>query len=147
LTGKRFPHLGLRISYDGADYLGFQRQARGKTIQAELERALLILLKSKHQFLFLPTANENFGHSIVESLFSGCPAIISNQTPWNDLQNANAGYALNLDDKAVWTKTIEDCSAMTNDAYQKASKNAQSYISEKINLPLIKQNYIQLFNA
>jgi len=52
LTGKRFPHLGLRISYDGAEYLGFQRQARGKTIQAELERALLILLKSKHQFLF-----------------------------------------------------------------------------------------------
>lgn len=101
----------------------------------------------KHHFLFLPTQNENFGHSIVESLFSGCPAIISNQTPWHDLPKTNAGYVLDLQDKLLWVKTIINCAAMDNTSYQKISKNAQYYISEKINLPLIKQNYTQLFNA
>ena len=46
---------------------------------------------SNYHALFLPTLNENFGHSIVESLLSGCPAIISDQTPWDDLEKNNAG--------------------------------------------------------
>ena len=40
---------------------------------------------SNYNCLFLPTLNENYGHSIVESLLSGCLVIISDKTPWQDL--------------------------------------------------------------
>jgi hypothetical protein len=36
-------------------------------------------------FLF-PTLGENYGHVISEALASGCPVVISDQTPWRNLE-------------------------------------------------------------
>jgi glycosyltransferase involved in cell wall biosynthesis len=58
----------------------------------------LPLLFKKYHFTFLLTLNENFGHAIVESLSAGCPVIISDRTPWQDLNAADAGWELPLDD-------------------------------------------------
>lgn len=101
---------------------------------------------AQHHYLFLPTTNENFGHSIVESLMSSCPVIISDQTPWNDVEKNNAGFALSLDHKGKFIKTIEECAALNTTEYKKQSEAALNYINKKINLPLIQQKYIQLFN-
>lgn len=48
-----------------------------------------------HAFLF-PTLSENFGHVIAEALSVGCPVIISDQTPWNDVEMYSSGVASNL---------------------------------------------------
>lgn len=40
-------NIKLTIEYKGTDYLGFQKQPKGPTIQGELEKALEILLKEK----------------------------------------------------------------------------------------------------
>lgn len=45
-----------------------------------------------YHVLLMPTLNENFGHSILESFCAGCPVIISDQTPWNNLQEKAVGY-------------------------------------------------------
>ncbi|MDZ4663806.1 MAG: glycosyltransferase [Bacteroidota bacterium] len=102
---------------------------------------------AKHHYLFLPTTNENFGHSIVESLMSSCPVIISDQTPWNDIEKNGAGFALSLHTKGKFIKTIEECAAMNTIEYKKQSDAALNYINKKINLSLINQKYIQLFNG
>jgi glycosyltransferase involved in cell wall biosynthesis len=47
-------------------------------------------------FSILPTLGENFGHSIYESLAHGVPVIISDQTPWRNLENKKAGFDLKL---------------------------------------------------
>ncbi|MBK7310001.1 MAG: glycosyltransferase [Sphingobacteriaceae bacterium] len=102
---------------------------------------------AQHHYLFLPTTNENYGHSIVESLMSSCPVIISDQTPWNDVEQNEAGFALNLDHKGKFIKTIEECASLSNTEYKKQSEAALNYITKKINLSLINQKYIQLFNG
>ncbi len=102
---------------------------------------------AQHHFLFLPTLNENFGHSIVESLMSGCPVIISDQTPWNDIKEANAGFAIPLNDHQKFVDVIEQMASLTNEAYQVKANAAIAYISKKINIPLIKENYLKLFYA
>lgn len=101
---------------------------------------------SVHHYLFLPTLNENYGHSIVESLMSSCPVIISDQTPWSDVEKENAGYAINLKDEAKFIQTIEYISRLDGTSYNKTSEAALNYISKKINLPLVTEKYIHLFN-
>jgi glycosyltransferase involved in cell wall biosynthesis len=102
---------------------------------------------AQHHFLFLPTLNENFGHSIVESLMSGCPLIISDQTPWNNVKEANAGFAIPLNDHQQFVDVIEQTATLTNEAYQVKANAAITYISKKINIPLIKEKYLKLFHA
>ena len=40
---------------------------------------------SKYDLFFLPTFSENYGHVIVEAMQSGCIVLLSDQTPWNDI--------------------------------------------------------------
>ncbi len=99
-----------------------------------------------YHFLFLPTLNENFGHSIVESLLSSCPVIISDQTPWNDCEKNNAGFALPLDNKLEFSKRIIDCIKLNQEGYNLKSKAALEYISKKINIVENINAYKNLFN-
>jgi glycosyltransferase involved in cell wall biosynthesis len=97
--------------------------------------------------LFLPTLNENFGHSIVESLLSGCPAIISDQTPWNDLEINNAGYAIALNNKQGFLNAIIQIAKLDQEAFSQKSKAANSYISSKIEIEKSINLYKNLFNG
>lgn len=47
-----------------------------------------------YHFLVLPTQGENFGHAIFDALSNGVPVITSLNTPWKDLDVANAGFYL-----------------------------------------------------
>lgn len=102
---------------------------------------------AQHHCLFLPTTNENFGHSIVESLMSACPVIISDQTPWSDVEKNNVGYALDINSTGGFVKAIDEYAAMNSREYRNKSDLAVDYISKKINLSLIHQSYIKLFNG
>ena len=45
--------------------------------------------------------SENFGHVILESILSGTPVIVSDNTPWTEFINKNKlGVALKLDLKS-----------------------------------------------
>jgi glycosyltransferase involved in cell wall biosynthesis len=114
---------------------------KGTIMPNEIESVL-----GKEQMMLLPTLNENFGHSIVESLLCGCPVIISDQTPWNDLEINGAGYAISLDDKQKFISVIESCASLSQESFSEMSKKAINYISKKIDLELITQQYKTLFN-
>jgi glycosyltransferase involved in cell wall biosynthesis len=102
---------------------------------------------SKYHALFLPTLNENFGHSIVESLLSGCPAIISDQTPWNDLQENNAGYAISLNNKQLFLDAIIKMADLDQEGFLQKSRAANKYICGKIEVEKSINLYKNLFNG
>jgi len=99
-----------------------------------------------YHFLFLPTLNENFGHSIVESLLSGCPILISDQTPWNDCEKNNAGFAIALDNTQEFTNKLIQSVKLNQNEYNQKSKSALDYITTKINLSENINAYKNLFN-
>lgn len=101
---------------------------------------------SHYHFLLMPTLNENFGHSIVESLLSGCPVIISDQTPWNDLEENNAGYAISLSNRKRFAEAIIEAANLNQNDFTEKSKAANKYISKKTDLSLIVTHYKNLFN-
>jgi glycosyltransferase involved in cell wall biosynthesis len=97
--------------------------------------------------LLLPTKNENFGHSIVESLMCGCSAIISDQTPWNDLQENGAGFATANENIDKWKNIIESYARKNETELNEDARKAVAYISRKINIPLAKEQYTLLFDG
>lgn len=95
--------------------------------------------------LFLPTQTENFGHAIVEALAHGKPCIISDRTPWNDIEAHRAGFALSLNDSEAFIPPLQKWVNMDNPEYQALSHQASNYFRDKFNLTELKDNYLKMF--
>lgn len=80
-----------------------------------------------YDIFFLPTLGENFGHVILEALCAGCPVLISNQTPWRDLEKKKVGWDIPLDQPERFRAILQDCVDMNYENYIKWSRNASKY--------------------
>ena len=85
---------------------------------------------SQYHFLFLPSKGENYGHAIIESLSLGCPVIISNNTPWRELESHGAGWDISLNNPAKFEEILQYCCEMNQNDYDEMSKNAY-YLAKK----------------
>lgn len=92
---------------------------------------------SKYHFFLMPTSHENFGHAIVEALSMGCPVIISDQTPWRNLQKYKCGWDIPISEEDHYIDVLNECSEMDNETYCQWSHNAVNYVREKIQTPEI----------
>lgn len=101
---------------------------------------------TNYHCLYLPTLNENFGHAIVESLLCGCPAIISDQTPWNDLKQNKAGFSIELNNSKAFQEAILFYADLNQEQFNQASNFTHQYISSKINMSQTIELYKKLFN-
>ena len=62
--------------------------------------------KNTH-YLLMPTMHENYGHSIIESWGFGRPVLLSDRTPWRDLQEKGLGHCTPLD-PALWEAVFKE---------------------------------------
>ncbi|PTL37902.1 glycosyltransferase family 4 protein [Alkalicoccus saliphilus] len=79
-----------------------------------------------HMFLF-PTYGENYGHVIVEALSSGCPVVISDQTPWKKLSEKEVGYDIPLKNKEEFKEALNKFLTMNNGDFQRMASKAKEY--------------------
>ena len=88
-------------------------------------------LQAAHFFVLLSEV-ESFGHAIFEALAVGCPVLISDQTPWKNLQEKKAGWDLSTSDPSLITATLQELVDMDNQewqSYRNGSLNlAESYV-------------------
>ena len=89
-------------------------------------RELIKRLHSYH-FMILPTEGENYGYSIIESLSVGCPVIISDRTRWQNLEKANAGWDIPLENDQGFIQVIEQALDMDQDDFNSISQGAYNY--------------------
>ncbi len=94
--------------------------------------------------LVLPTHGENYGHVIIEMLACWRPVLISNNTPWNDLSEYEAGKALVLNND-VWEKEIHKMLLWDQEDFERASIAASHYYKLKIDHHKLKTQYLELF--
>ncbi|MBN1545598.1 MAG: glycosyltransferase, partial [Syntrophaceae bacterium] len=81
----------------------------------------------EHDLFFFPTLGENFGHVILEALCAGCPILISDQTPWHDLEKKGVGWDLPLNRPELFQEILQNCVEMDQDAYGEWSRRAMKY--------------------
>jgi glycosyltransferase involved in cell wall biosynthesis len=98
-----------------------------------------------YHFFFFPTLGESFGHAIFDALAVGCPAIISNTTPWQDLSLKGAGWTLPLEDERAWQRVLQECINMEGTAYSSMSHQAREYALDFIHTNDILQLNFDLF--
>lgn len=103
------------------------------------------VLRAYHVSILL-TLNENFGHSIVESLASGCPVLLSDQTPWKNLQQLKAGWDYALNNEKGILQALQEAAEMNQESFNAWSDGALQLANRIINNPESIQQHQQLFN-
>lgn len=99
---------------------------------------------NNHFFLF-PTYGENYGHVISEALIGGCPVIISDQTPWRNLEEVNVGWDVPLMQEEKFITILQTCVDMDETSYWQLSKSAFEYGKEKTNRSEDVEDNLSLF--
>lgn len=99
-----------------------------------------------YDFFILLSEGENFGHAILEALMAGCPVIISNNTPWQDLQVKKIGWDVNGEHREEILKVIEIACNMSTDAYREWSQNAMDFSKEFSENPELLKLNLNLFS-
>lgn len=97
-------------------------------------------LQQSH-FLFMPTTGENFGHIILQSFQASCPVIISDQTPWKNLESKKSGWTIPLAHSSTYSEVIDKTSKMQQAEYDILAHSAFLFGETYIDNPrLIKDN-------
>jgi len=107
------------------------------------DNAEKIKLFSQYDFFILPTKNENFGISILESLSRGLPVLTTTATPWSFIAQSNAGWIINKIQPELRTNLVK-IFRMKSDEFFIKSKNAVK-LAKKFRWNLIFKEYMKTY--
>jgi glycosyltransferase involved in cell wall biosynthesis len=110
-----------------------------------LESESILSALTKYDFFVLLSEGENFGHAILEALSVGLPVIISDQTPWRDLEAKLLGWDINANEKLNIVNAYTDAINMSNSDYKKWSQATHEYATLYIDNPDLVQKNKKLF--
>jgi glycosyltransferase involved in cell wall biosynthesis len=110
----------------------------------ELQPKLVQEYIDKAHVFILPSKSENFGHAIYESLSAGRPVITSHHTPWQELENKQAG--LNIEPGISALKNAIDLFVQMESAEFKTwSEASVVYALDAYDLEQVKKQYSKMF--
>lgn len=98
----------------------------GGEVHPELVPATL----ASYDLFFLPTHGENYGHVIREALAAGVPVLISDQTPWRELEAHGVGWALPLDNPSKFVAVIENVAGWTVEMRRDTAERCNRFASD-----------------
>lgn len=99
------------------------------------------------QVAILPSKSENFGHAIFEAFTAGKPVITSHHTPWNLLEENNAGRNVAVNDEQEIATAISFFAKMDQEALEKWSVAAREFALAAIDKEAIEKAYFNMFEG
>jgi len=101
---------------------------------------------AQNDLFFLPTHGENYGHVIAEALAAGCPVLISDQTPWRNLEEKGVGWDLPLASPERFRAALQRCIDMEPDEFQEFSDRARRFAMQHSSDSEIIRSNLDLLN-
>jgi glycosyltransferase involved in cell wall biosynthesis len=100
-----------------------------------------------YELFYLPTLGEGFGHSIFEALQSGCPVLLSDRTPWNDVATSGGGVVLPLERPDDFAHSLQRYVDISAEEYNHVALQALAYSVEYIKNSQLNQTHQALFDS
>ncbi len=97
--------------------------------------------------VFMPSVGENFGHTMLEALGVGRPLLISDRTPWKDLQSQRAGWDLALDRPKRFEEVLQELVAMGAEHFEQLSEGAFAMGQRSLSDPTGREGYRRMFSS
>jgi glycosyltransferase involved in cell wall biosynthesis len=101
------------------------------TYHGALEHNMVRLAMSNADLFFVPSLGENFGHVFAEAFSSGVPVLVSDRTPWRNLERLGIGWDVPLHDVAPFAQTIETVAKMDPIARANMRERCISYSEQQ----------------
>ena len=106
----------------------------------------VIEVLKKYDVFFLPTKGENYGHVIYEALAAGCVPLVSDQTPWQDLDRSSVGGGVfSLDELDRFRDWIARRQRMDGQAFAELRRNAVRDAAGKYQRAALDSGYREVF--
>ncbi|MDO3412025.1 glycosyltransferase family 4 protein [Saccharibacillus sp. CPCC 101409] len=102
-------------------------------------------LQRAHLF-YLPTLGEGFGHAIFEAMQYGCPVLVSDRTPWNDIEERHAGFVRRLQYPNEFVDALKNAAEMDFEEFERLSRSAFQYTREYQRYSRAEEGYRILFD-
>jgi len=100
---------------------------------------------AQHDVFLFPTMGENYGHVIFEALSVGCIPVISDQTPWGEIQENQAGFIYSLNQMDDFTRAIDMLAQMNLTDREKMAQNAVQIAKNKVEENRKETGYRKIF--
>lgn len=97
---------------------------------AKVPRALV-----RHGLFVLPTRGENYGHVIAEALAAGLPVLLSDRTPWCDVEDGGAGWVLTLDNIGAFAYAVDRFIRMSSEEHRRLSADVRAFAAKRLCRP------------
>ncbi len=99
---------------------------------------------SEYHFFVLPTVGENFGHVFVEALAAGCPLLISDRTPWLNLEAMSVGWDIPLENPEKWIEVLNYCVNLDQLSYSKISESSRRFAEDWLLDPKVEEDTLSV---
>jgi glycosyltransferase involved in cell wall biosynthesis len=101
-------------------------------------------LINESYFLVLPSKSENFGNVVLESLINGTPVIASKGTPWQVLDEHNAGYWIDSNWDSL-ASIIDRALELSVSDYSVLSDNAIKLVKSVYDVNSVENKWIEIY--
>lgn len=98
-----------------------------------------------YDLLLLPTEGEAFGHAILEAFMAGCPVLISDQTPWKQLEQAGIGWDVPLGQPERFEAVLQACADMGESSHGAMRRQAAAFAQQIGDDTMAKEAHLRLF--
>jgi glycosyltransferase involved in cell wall biosynthesis len=102
------------------------------TYRGEIANSDVPAIMADTDLFFLPTKGENFGHSIFEALSCSVPVLVSDATPWRDLEAQAAGWDEPLSDPVAFARRIDEFTIMGEVARERLRSGARVLAEQSV---------------
>ena len=98
-----------------------------------------------YDVFLLPTGGEAYGIVIAESLMAGTPVLVSDNTPWRNLQSDDLGWDFPLDDMDSFVAVIERHAKTTPNERIKIREKIKTFAAKRLSDPAVLEANRRLF--
>ena len=112
-------------------YIEKMSPSKAVSYKGNVEHNLVIDIFRKYALFFFPTRGENFGHVILESMLAGTPVLLSDATPWRNLEKLGLGWDLSLDKPDAFVEAIETLAFKNLDESLKLRDRVRNHAIQK----------------